>query len=76
MLFRHVEHCRDLALFRTVTNEAGVAAPAEGQREGVQQNGLPAPVSPVRTARPFRKSISSRSIRTMSRIESRASMRS
>src|SRR4051812_1721524 len=37
---------------------------------------LPAPVSPVRTARPRENSISSRSIRTMSRIDRRASMRS
>src|SRR4029077_6839461 len=35
---------------------------------------LPAPVSPVSTARPPAKSISSRSINTMSRIESRVSM--
>src|ERR1700676_3360115 len=35
---------------------------------------LPAPVSPVSTARPRENSISSRSIRTMSRIERRASM--
>src|SRR5258708_13125595 len=36
---------------------------------------LPAPVSPVSTARPRENSISSRPIRTMSRIERRASMR-
>src|SRR5579872_4797235 len=36
---------------------------------------LPAPVSPVRTASPRANSISSRSIRTMSRIDRRASMR-
>src|SRR3954464_7238789 len=36
---------------------------------------LPAPVSPVSTASPGQNSISSRSIRTMSRIERRASMR-
>src|SRR3954468_14248667 len=36
---------------------------------------LPAPVSPVRTARPRENSISSRSIRTMSRIDRRASIR-
>src|SRR3981081_1772478 len=36
---------------------------------------LPAPVSPVSTARPPENSISSRSIRTMSRIDRRASMR-
>src|ERR1700689_652322 len=35
---------------------------------------LPAPVSPVKTARPRENSISSRSIRTMSRIDRRASM--
>src|SRR3954454_18578908 len=35
---------------------------------------LPAPVSPVKTARPGANSISSRSIRTMSRIDRRASM--
>src|SRR4030088_2204209 len=35
---------------------------------------LPAPVSPVSTARPRENSISSRSIRTMSRIDRRASM--
>src|SRR3979411_474295 len=35
----------------------------------------PAPVAPVSTARPRENSISSRSIRTMSRIERRASMR-
>src|SRR5438477_2834125 len=37
---------------------------------------LPAPVSPVSTANPRENSISSRSIRTMSRIDRRASMRS
>src|SRR6201991_2645952 len=37
---------------------------------------FPAPVSPVSTARPRENSISSRSIRTMSRIDRRASMRS
>src|SRR5258708_36064996 len=37
---------------------------------------LPAPVSPVSTARPRENSISSRSIRTMSRIDRRASVRS
>src|SRR5882724_9152295 len=36
---------------------------------------LPAPVSPVKTARPRENSISSRSIRTMSRIDRRASMK-
>src|SRR3954454_9440977 len=36
---------------------------------------LPAPVSPVSTARPRENSISSRSIKTMSRIDRRASMR-
>src|SRR3979490_2967340 len=36
---------------------------------------LPAPVSPVSTARPRENSISSRSIRTMSRIDRRASMK-
>src|SRR3954452_23363558 len=36
---------------------------------------LPAPVSPVSTARPRENSILSRSIRTMSRIDRRASMR-
>src|SRR5215218_6717054 len=36
---------------------------------------LPAPVSPVSTARPRENSISSRSIRTMSRIDRRASIR-
>src|SRR5665213_3636042 len=36
---------------------------------------LPAPVSPVSTASPRENSISSRSIRTMSRIDRRASMR-
>src|SRR5580704_1852851 len=35
---------------------------------------LPAPVSPVSTARPRENSMSSRSIRTMSRIDKRASM--
>src|SRR3954470_3519888 len=35
---------------------------------------LPAPVSPVKTASPRENSISSRSIRTMSRIDRRASM--
>src|SRR3984957_7844397 len=36
---------------------------------------LPAPVSPVKTARPRENSMSSRSIRTMSRIDRRASMK-
>src|SRR6202163_1772517 len=35
---------------------------------------LPAPVSPVSTARPRENSISSRSVRTVSRIDRRASM--
>src|ERR1700682_978478 len=49
--------------------------PPSARAKASRRMDLPAPVSPVSTARPRENSISSRSIRTMSRIERRASMR-
>src|SRR5258708_18713437 len=49
--------------------------PPSASAKASRRMDLPAPVSPVSTARPRENSISSRSIRTMSRIERRASMR-
>src|ERR1700682_1640378 len=49
--------------------------PPSAAANAARRMDLPAPVSPVSTARPRENSISSRSIRTMSRIERRASMR-
>src|ERR1700694_370985 len=49
--------------------------PPSASAKASRRMDLPAPVSPVSTARPREKSISSRSIRTMSRIDRRASMR-
>src|SRR4051794_38073854 len=49
--------------------------PPSASAKASRRMDLPAPVSPVRTARPRENSISSRSIRTMSRIDRRASMR-
>ena len=40
MVERAVEHGRDLALVLAMAHEAAVAAPAEGQREGVEQDRL------------------------------------
>ena len=40
MVLRHVEHRGDLALLRAVTHEAGIAAAAERQRKGIEQNGF------------------------------------
>src|SRR3981189_3044706 len=48
--------------------------PPSARASASRRMDLPAPVSPVSTARPRENSISSRSIRTMSRIERRASM--
>src|SRR6202171_547134 len=48
--------------------------PPSARAKASSRMDLPAPVSPVSTARPRENSISSRSIRTMSRIERRASM--
>src|SRR6201747_2670342 len=50
--------------------------PPSASAKASRRMDLPAPVSPVNTARPGENSISSRSIRTMSRIDRRASMRS
>src|SRR4051812_24832908 len=49
--------------------------PPSASAKASRRMDLPAPVSPVRTASPRENSISSRSIRTMSRIERRASMK-
>src|SRR4030081_728211 len=49
--------------------------PPRARANASRRMDLPGPVSPVSTARPRENSISSRSIRTMSRIERRASMR-
>ena len=40
MALRHVEHRGDLALLRAVAHQAGVAAAAERQREGIEQDGF------------------------------------
>ena len=40
MALRHVEHRGDLALLGAVTDEARVAAAAERQREGIEQDGF------------------------------------
>src|SRR6202140_5023028 len=48
--------------------------PPSASAKASRRMDLPAPVSPVSTASPRENSISSRSIRTMSRIERRASM--
>src|ERR1700712_5654051 len=50
--------------------------PPSASAKASRRMDLPAPVSPVSTASPGENSISSRSIRTMSRIDRRASMRS
>src|SRR5215471_1338685 len=55
------------------TRTASPRAPSASAKASSRMD-LPAPVSPVSTDKPDAKSISSRSIRTMSRIESRASM--
>ena len=55
------------------TSAASPRAPSASAKASSRID-LPAPVSPVSTARPSAKSMSSRSIRTMSRIESRVSM--
>src|SRR5882757_2557441 len=49
--------------------------PPSASAKASRRMDLPAPVSPVKTARPRENSMSSRSIRTMSRIERRASMK-
>src|SRR5262249_52568413 len=55
------------------TRTASPRAPSASAKASSRMD-LPAPVSPGSTDKPDAKSISSRSIRTMSRIESRASM--
>src|SRR5215470_6727453 len=55
------------------TNATSPRAPSARAKASSRMD-LPAPVSPVSTDRPEANSISSRSIRIMSRIESRASM--
>ena len=55
------------------TRAASPRAPSASAKASSRMD-LPAPVSPVSTDRPDAKSISSRSMRTMSRMESRASM--
>src|SRR5262249_46690443 len=55
------------------TNATSPRAPSARAKASSRMD-LPAPVSPVSTDRPEANSISSRSIRMMSRIESRASM--
>ena len=40
MALRHVEHGGDLALLDAVTDQAGVAAAAERQRECIEQDGF------------------------------------
>ena len=40
MARRHVEDSRHLALLGTVPDESAVAAPAEGQRQGIEKNGF------------------------------------
>src|SRR6478672_875346 len=55
------------------TRAASPRAPSASAKASSRMD-LPAPVSPVSTDRPEAKSISSRSMRTMSRMESRASM--
>ena len=55
------------------TSEASPRAPSASERASSRMD-FPAPVSPVRTERPGAKSMSSRSIRTISRIDRRASI--
>ena len=38
LALRHIEHRGDLALFHAMTDEAGVAAAAERQRKGIEQD--------------------------------------
>src|SRR5258706_6637371 len=64
--------CPCSAPWRTRPESPG---PPSASANASRRMDLPAPVSPVSTARPRENSISSRSIRTMSRIERRASMR-
>ena len=40
MCLRHIEHRGDLALLHAVAHQAGIAAPAERQREGIEQDGF------------------------------------
>ena len=40
MALGHIEHGRDLALLGAVAHEAGIAAAAERQREGIEQDGF------------------------------------
>ena len=40
MPLRHVEHRGDLALLGAVAHQAGIAAAAERQREGIEQDGF------------------------------------
>jgi hypothetical protein len=72
--FGDVEHRGDLALLHAVADQAASPRPPSASAKASSRMDLPAPVSPVSTARPTENSISSRSIRTMSRIDRRASM--
>ena len=40
MALRHIEHRGDLALLDAVADQAGIAAAAERQREGIEQDGF------------------------------------
>ena len=40
MALRHVEYRGDLALLHAMTNQIGVAAAAQRQREGIEQDGF------------------------------------
>ncbi len=40
MALRHIEHGRHLALLGAMTDQGGIAAAAQRQREGVEQNGF------------------------------------
>jgi hypothetical protein len=74
MLGRQFEHRRDLALLGALAHQVASPRAPSASAKASSRIDLPAPVSPVSTERPDTKSMSSRSIRTMSRIESRASM--
>jgi hypothetical protein len=74
MVERHVEDGGHLPLSCAVANEPGVAARAEREGECVEQDGLAGAGLAGEHGEPSAKVRSSRSIRTMSRIERAASM--
>ena len=76
MLFPEIEDGNHLALLGALAHQGHVAARAERQGKSIKQDRFAVPAPPVSAARPEPKSMSSRSIRTMSRIERRASMAS